>query len=320
MARRETDRGLSPVVGTALMIAIVLVFAAIAGYVFLGLSDTAEPAPQVAWEAESSEDGADWRLVHGGGDRVEGKHLELHGTATPDAATDTNLSVEDEVSFYPTASEVTVVWYGEDGESYRLTTIEIEQPLPAPDEGCDWVEAESDGGSDPVTVDGIAVNCDVSTGEQITVRNGGAVIGEVVSGSKDLDLDDAAVYGDVELSKAANVQNGTVTGDVTSTNKEVKLDEAVVEGSVTAMAKAEVMDDSVVDGDVESRGGTSQISRSTVQGSVTAAAGGKVNLDDATVEGHVYADPDGSVDFECSNSTIDGQDCDSYTPRDPDDW
>lgn len=318
MSRRGADRGLSPVVGSALMIAIVLVFAAVAGYVFFGMSDTSDPAPQVAWEAESSEELTDWRLVHGGGDRVDGGHLELHGTADPDAAAGTNLSAEDEVSFYPTSAEVDVVWYGDDGESYRLTTIEVEQPLPEPDEGCEWVESESNDGSDEVTVDGLVVNCDVSTTDNVHVENGGAVVGEVVSGTKVLDLDDAAVYGNVEVFKVANVQNGTVTGDVTSEDEEVKLDETTVEGSVNAADKAEVMDDSVVEGNVESRNGTSQISQSTVEGSVTAKD--KVDLDDATVEGHVYADSDGLVDFDCTDSTIDGEDCSSYEPRDPDDW
>jgi len=36
-----------------------------------------------------------------------------------------------------------------------------------------------------------------------------------------------------------------------------------------------------------------------------------------TVSGHVYVD---SGDFSCSDSTINGEDCGTYTPKDPDDY
>jgi flagellin-like protein len=312
---RRADRGLSPVVGTALLIAIVLVFSVVAGYVFFGLSDTSDPAPQTVIEVEHSDDLADWRLVHGGGDRVDGSNLELRGTATPNAASGQNLSVGDEVAFYPTAEEVAVVWYGEDDTSYRLATFEVEQPLPEPDQDCDWVDAESNNGTDEVTVDGIVVNCTVETGDNVYVENGGAVVGAVVSDNKVLDVDDGEVYGDVTVYKVVNVQNGTVTGDVTSEDEEVKLYETTVGGSVDANDSAEVLDDSIVEGDVESRTGVVQIDDSAVEGSVT--ADGRVDLDDATVEEHVYADPS---DFDCTNSTVNGEDCGDYSPRDPDDW
>ncbi|PSP52500.1 hypothetical protein BRC67_04125, partial [Halobacteriales archaeon QH_3_68_24] len=66
-------------------------------------------------------------------------------------------------------------------------------------------------------------------------------------------------------------------------------------------------------GDV--RGPDVDISDSTVEGSVVGSNG--VDLDGVTVTGHVYA-PSGS--FSCSDSTINGQDCGSYTPRDPDEF
>lgn len=317
MARfRSGDRGLSPVVGTALLIAVVLVFSVVAGYVFFGLSDTNDPAPQVALEVESSDGLADWRLVHGGGEELRGSNVELRGTATPDAAQGRNLSVDDEVEFYPTEREIEVVWNGGDDTTYRLAAFEVEQPLPAPDEDCEWVEAESDGGNDSIKIDGVVVNCDVETAENVEVSDGGVVVGEVVSGDKDLDFDGGEVYGDVEVQKPANVQNGSVAGSVTSTNQEVKLDRGTtVDGSVDAYANAEVMGGSRVAGDVRSRTRTTKVDDGTVEGSVTAAD--DVDLDDATVEGHVYADPG---DFDCDASIVNGEDCGDYSPRDPDDW
>lgn len=314
---RSGERGVSPVVGAALMIAIVVVFSAVAGYIFFGLSDTSDPAPQVVLDAESSDDLVDWRLVHGGGEEVDGSRLELRGTATPDAAGGRNLSVDDEVDFYPTDEEVEVIWYSEDEETtHRLATFEVEQPLPAPDEGCDWVETESNHGADEVTVNGIVLNCDINTSDNVYVKNGGTVVGEVISGNNVLDLDDGEIYGDVTVEKAANVQNGNVTGDVTSRTEEVKIQVgSSVDGSAVANDKVEVEGGSRVSGDVRSRTGVAQIDDSTVEGSVTAA--GDVDLDDATIEGHVYADPG---DFDCHASTVNGEDCGDYSPRDPADW
>lgn len=326
----NTHRGVSPVVGVALLIAIVLVFSAVAGYVFLAFTDTTDPAPQVVWESDSSDDFAEWELVHEGGERVDGDRLELQGTATPDAAAGTNLTTNDAVPFYPTESEVEVVWYGEDDSSHLLTTIEVERPLPVPDEDCDWVDSESNGGND-VTVDGITVNCDVEITGNVNVRNDGAVVGTVRSDDKELDLDDAAVYGDVEVEEVANLQNGTVTGSVTSITKQVKLDDTTVGGAIEAGDTVEVMSDSQVNGSVESTGGAVKVHDSATEGDVQGddrvdvvrsyvegdAYADDVDLDRATVEGHVYVDP---ADFDCKDSTINGQDCGSYTPRDPADW
>ena len=61
MVRRflHTNRGISPVVGTALMLAIVVALVAILGGLILGVELPNEPAPQYSYETEYVADGAD---------------------------------------------------------------------------------------------------------------------------------------------------------------------------------------------------------------------------------------------------------------------
>lgn len=309
------ERAVSPVVGVTLLVAIVVVLAATTTWAFLGVSDSPEPTPDTVLDAEAAESGAEYRLVHGGGDRLDGDDLEFRGALDADAAAGAELSTGDNVSLYPTAEEVTVVWHGEEGRSYTLETIEVERALPEPDEGCEWIEDESDGGTDPIKIDGEVVNCDATTAEGIEIQDGGAVVGKVVSETKALDADDSAVFGPVAVEKVANVQDGRVTGATTSNASDVKLTNATVGGSIEAEKVAEAIDGSVVEGDVVSATKDAKVDDSRVEGSVT--ADGTVDLDDATIEGDVYAD---ASDFECTDSTIDGEDCGSYSPKDPDEW
>lgn len=310
-----SERAVSPVVGVTLLVAIVVMLAATATWVFLGVSESPEPTPDTVLDAEAAESGAEYRLVHGGGDELDGDDLEFKGALKANAAAGAELSTGDNVSFYPTAEEVTVVWHGEEGRSYTLETIEVERALPEPDEGCEWVEDESDGGTDPIKIDGEVVNCDATTSDIIEILDGGTVVGEVVSGSNALDADSATVFGSVEVEKVANVQDGAVVGTVTSRTEDVKLTNATAEGSIEAHKVAEASDGSAVEGDVVSETKDAKIDDSRVDGSVTADE--TVKLTDATVEGDVYADPS---DFDCTDSTIGGQNCTSYSPKDPGNW
>jgi len=328
-----SERAVSPVVGVTLLVAIVVMLAATATWVFLGVSESPEPTPDTVLDAEAAESGAEYRLVHAGGDRLDGADLEFKGALKTDAAAGAELSNGDNVSFYPTAEEVTVVWHGEEGRSYTLKTIEVDRALPEPDEGCEWVEDESDGGTDSITIDGIVVNCDATTTKLIKIRNGGTIVGKAVSETKELDMDDGAVMGTVEVEKVADFEDGLVTGAVTSNSENVNLDNTTVEGTIEAGKVADVIKGSVVKGsidvdndakvktgsvvkgDVVSATENAKVDDSRVEGSVTAAK--TVDIDDATVEGDVYID---KSDFDCTDSTIGGQNCTSYSPKDPDEW
>jgi len=157
---------------------------------------------------------------------------------------------------------------------------------------------------------------DSPAGSAITaVQNGGIVVGDVDSGLKEFDGDDAKVYGEVDVEKVANLQDGTIAGDTTSRTADVKAGNATIGGSVEAEKVAELADGSVAEGDVESRTKDAKVLDSEVEGSVT--ADGIVKLQDATVDGHVYVN---ASDFDCTNSTVNGADCGSYTPKDPSNW
>jgi len=310
------SRGISPVVGTVILVGIAVTLAALSAYVLLGINDRSEPAPEVAFELQEGENLSEFVLVHKSGDRLDGGNLTLRGTANPDSQAGRTITASDELSFYPIAEEIRVVWHDEYDTSYTLTTVTVEQALPAPDEGCDWVENETNGGTDPAKVDGIVVNCDVTTDEQIEIQNGGVIVGDATSNLKELDGDDATVYGDVAVEKVLNMQDGTVTGAATSQTADVKLGNATVEGPVEAEKVAEAIDGSVIEGDMESHAKDTKIlGGSVVEGSVT--ADGIVKLQDSEVRGDVFADPS---DFDCTNSVINGQNCAEYTPQDPSDW
>jgi flagellin-like protein len=310
-----SDRAISPVIGTILMVAIIVILAAIAATFVLDFSDETDPQPNVVLEGEGTDD-VEYKFVHDGGETIDGDNLEIRGAANPEVAAGKTLTTGDEVSFLPTQEEITIVWYGENDESYTLKTLTADQTLPAPDEGCAWVDSETNGGVDPIKIDDTVVNCDVETDEQVEIQNGGVVIGDSLSDLKDLDADNAQVYGDVSVEKVLNLQDGKITGSATSSAEDVKIDNGTIGGSIEAEKVAEVTGGSVVEGDMESMTKDTKIlGDSTVEGSVT--ADGIVKLQDSEITGDVYID---SADFDCTNSTINGQDCASYTPENPADW
>lgn len=307
------QRALSPVIGAVLMVAIVVVLATVGGSMILAMTDETDPQPNVVLEGVATEDPTH-KLVHGGGEILDGDRLELKGAATPDAPAGTTLRADDEITFYPTEREVSVIWYGDNGESYRLTTLTVDQTVPEPDKGCDSVENRTNGGTDDITVEEEVVNCDVETDKVIEIRTDGVVIGDVTSNTKELDADNAEVYGDVTVEKVLNVQTGRITGSATSSTEDVKVADGDVGGPIEAEKVAEVTNGTTVGGDVQSHTADSKVlDSSVVEGSVT--ADDTVKVHDSTVEGHVYAS-----DFDCSNAEINGQDCSAYTPRDPSNW
>lgn len=105
-------RGVSPVVGTVLMVAIIVVLATVGGAMFLSFDAETDPQPNVVLESNATEAPAH-ALVHQGGETIEGERLELKGAVVADDLGGKSLQVDDEITFYPTSEEVTVVWYGD---------------------------------------------------------------------------------------------------------------------------------------------------------------------------------------------------------------
>jgi len=309
------QRGVSPVIGTVILVAVVGLLVSVSAVIFLNLTDEREPQPDVVLEMEGTEDDPIHRLVHEDGDTLDGDKVRVLGAADEHTLDGEELTAGKTSHVVAIEDEIQVIYQGDHGTTYRLATFTPETTVSDPDEGCDWVETETNGGTDPIKIDGITVNCDVETTEGIEVQNGGTVIGETVSDAKDLDGDDATIYGDADVETVLNLQDGTITGSATSDTADVKLDNATVNGDATAEKVVEVTGGSSVDGDAESKSKTVKVLSGSVSGSIT--ADDEVKLDDATVDGDVYID---DTNFDCTDSTINGQDCTAYTPKDPDDW
>lgn len=311
--RRPAGRALSPVIGVVLLVAIVLLLSVAASGILFGLTDEREPAPEVTFSLESDQQPGERWIRHDQGQIIDGDKVELRGVADPETMAGTRLAAGERHPVVPTAETIEMVWEGDHGTTYLLWEFSVEPSVvvPEPDEGCQWVQTESNGGTDDVKVDGVVVNCEIETDKVIEIQDG-AVIGHVTSRTKLLDVDDGDVYGDVIVENDVNLQDGTIVGSVTARTENVKIDTGTVEGSIEAQKVIEVIDGSSVDGPVRSTNRDVKVLSSSVDGDVVGADG--VKLQDATVEGDVYAPPAG---FDCTNAEINGEDCSAYTPKDP---
>jgi len=68
------DRGVSPVIGVILMVAITVILAAVIGAFVLGLGDqAADSAPQASYNCDNG------NLTHGGGETLQNATLSISG-------------------------------------------------------------------------------------------------------------------------------------------------------------------------------------------------------------------------------------------------
>ena len=321
---------MSPVVGTVLLVAIAVALSALVAAVAFGAGGPREPAPDVVLELEQTDRPVAHELVVEGGDTLVGEKVEFRGTADEDPLAG-RLRAGESVTVYPVEDTVRVVWFGEYGTTQILATFDPDPDLPPVDERCNWVESTTGGYTSSVTVN-VVVDCNVETEGDVDVVDPGVVIGDVDSYDNAVDLDDGTVYGFVRSESAVDLDGTLVSADVTAGGDVTITDGSTVGGAVEAGPSGSVdadggstlggpvtagndvaLDGATVGGDV--RAPDVDISDSTVEGSVVGSNG--VQLDGVTVTGHVYA-PSGS--FTCTDSTVNGQDCGSYTPRDPDEY
>lgn len=154
------------------------------------------------------------------------------------------------------------------------------------------------GGNDVDLDDGAEINGDVIADGGVSIDNGGTVFGIV----------DAE--GDVVVDSNTLIEEGIVTtGNVDLTSDVTVGDKVEAEGDI------DVSGGSTVEGDIEStNSGTITITSGTVLGAL--ATQEDVDVDSSDIQGHVYEDNG----FSCSSSTINGQNCGSYTPQNYDDY
>jgi len=115
-AMLEEERGVSPVIGVILMVAITVILAAVIGTFVLGLGDSLQQAPQAQLDAEEAS-GDDLVISHNGGDAIPLGEIEVKFDGNTYTETDfvnapsDELSVGDslEVEQDPTGFTVTVI-------------------------------------------------------------------------------------------------------------------------------------------------------------------------------------------------------------------
>ena len=116
----DDDRGVSPVIGVILMVAITVILAAVIGAFVLGLGDqVSNNAPQASFSYEFNTEGPNVTVTHTGGDNIEGSALNV--TSTNDSAqfTEDTVSTGDSVTLNYSApgDTVRVVWSNPAGGS-----------------------------------------------------------------------------------------------------------------------------------------------------------------------------------------------------------
>ncbi len=122
-AALNDDRGVSPVIGVILMVAITVILAAVIGTFVLGLGDSLEQAPQAQLDAEYDSDEGTIVINHNGGDAL----TEGEVTITVEDSGGNNHTA-DSISW--TDSELTVgetLVVGDSsvstGETYSVTVV-----------------------------------------------------------------------------------------------------------------------------------------------------------------------------------------------------
>jgi len=293
-ADAPTDRAITPVVGITLLVVIVVAIAAVTGTLVLGLADSEEPAPNASVYLEEGSEAPTVTLVHESGETLA-ERTEIRGVADGGVLTD-EFTASDELEVVPVDEEIRLVWEG-DGRSHILHTFEVDGELLPYDPGtieyeCPFVKQNIEANGD-LDMDGDKATCDVTE-----------------------DVDTAKTDIDIDLADGS-----VLIGDI-DTDGDVDVDQSMVVGSVTTDADdITITGASEIYGDVVAQTDTNiDIDGGTEVGGDVVAENGSLNLDDVTVDGHVYVDED---DFSCSGGTVigpDRQSCGEYDLRDPEEF
>lgn len=131
---RTDDRGVSPVIGVALLIAITVTLVAVIGAVVMGIGPTAS-APEAKMDFSTAANGSNYdvTLEHDGGDALNAEHVTVKTNGTTSHMLSSNTSAEftagDSATIVRNASvgtTVTLVWDDPDSDKSRvLAEMEI---------------------------------------------------------------------------------------------------------------------------------------------------------------------------------------------------
>ena len=225
----------------------------------------------------------------------------------------------------------------------------VECDLVPPTFKIDNLKIENDGAvigeidvfNDINVIDGATYNGDVKmnhtgSGGDVDLTEGSEINGDVIAaGNVDID-DETTVDGDVLADGDVSIDNGgTVFGIVDAEGDDVVVDSnTLIEEGIVTTGNVDLTSDVTVGDKIEADGNIDVSGGSTVEGDIQSTSSGKIDVKDGTVlgavatqgdvdvvsseiQGHVYKD-NGS--FDCDSSTINGQNCGSYTPQNYDDY
>ena len=120
------ERGVSPVIGVILMVAIVVILAAVIGFFVLGLGSEQNSAPQASFTFSSS--GANTVITHDGGDTLDGSKVSIVG-ASPitGGAFPASISAGDSATVTTPASgtEIRIVYENDNGQTSTLASYTV---------------------------------------------------------------------------------------------------------------------------------------------------------------------------------------------------
>lgn len=259
-------RGISPIIGTVILIAIVMLLVSILFTGVFNLADTGSAAPQVHFDTSPADPYPGIVLAHQSGDALDTDRLTLTGGVLVTGFGET-VTAGDTAVVIPTDETITVRWQ-QDDTSYTLF--------------------EHDPDISPYTDYSINQSGDVDIAEDTTIDGGirsqtgeidadenTSIKGAVVA-VDDIDIDDhgtvygpvnstATAEGDLEIGSATVVygavtaadgevdtgENATIYGDVIAANSDIELDQnTTVYGDVQASDSVDLGDHTVVHGTV----------------------------------------------------------------------
>lgn len=150
------ERGLSPVVGGALLLAITVLLVSVSAVLVFGLAEDKPPAPTANFELEH-DGGGQYVLEMTDGETIDGDRLSLVGATNPDTLAGEEVVAGEQYRVTPDSETVRIVWRqatDSDPVTYTLRTFDIEGPLSGGGGGFDAGTLFTGSSGDIVSING----------------------------------------------------------------------------------------------------------------------------------------------------------------------
>lgn len=122
------DRGVSPVIGVIFMVSAVVIITASIGVTVMGTADdVSDPAPQVVFDMEPTDDGVE--ITHAHGDTLDGDNIKLDGDVTTNTISEWSgetVTTGDSAIIGTNEGDLEIIWVGEDEtDSFVLASMSV---------------------------------------------------------------------------------------------------------------------------------------------------------------------------------------------------